>query len=85
MDYDAGLTVGKKLYFELVGRGYKTVELPSSVIGQYICHIGHGTQIINHQDFSLRRKTIRKGNRIASKITTSSLYQTIYADNSLDQ
>lgn len=85
MSYDDGLTVGKKLYFELVDRGYKTVELPSSVMGQYIYHVGHGTQIINQQYYILRNKTIRKGNRIASKITNSSLYQEIYNDNSLDR
>ena len=39
MDRDKGLTSGKKLYFELVDRGFKTAELPSSVAGQYFVHI----------------------------------------------
>ena len=85
MDYDNGLTVGKKLYFELVDRGYKTVELPSALMGGYVYHVGHGTQVTNSQLYSIRRKTIRKGKRVASKITTSSLYQEVYADSSLDR
>jgi GT2 family glycosyltransferase len=85
MDYINGLTVGKKLYFELVDRGYKTVELPSALMGMYVYHVGHGTQVINSKLYSIRKKTIRKGKRIASKITTSSLCQQIYSDNTLDR
>jgi GT2 family glycosyltransferase len=59
-DRDKGLTSGKKLYFELVDRGYKTVELPVSVMGRYIVHLAHATQVVNPQEFTLRRRTVRK-------------------------
>ena len=82
---DKGLTAGKKLYFDLVDRGYKTVELPAAVMGQYIIHLAHATQVINIDEFTLRRRTIRKANRLIRKITASELTQTLLADNSLDQ
>ena len=85
MDYFNGMTVGKKLYFELVDRGYKTVELPPSIMENYVYHVGHGTQVTNSQQFSIRAKTLRKGKRSAAKITASDLFQSIHADTSLDQ
>jgi glycosyltransferase involved in cell wall biosynthesis len=85
MDRDKGLTSGKKLYFELVDRGYKTVELPSAVMGQCVIHLAHATQAINPQEFTLRKKTIRKYNRIVSGILSSEAVRNILADDSLDQ
>ncbi len=84
MDQSQGLTGGKKLYFELVDRGYKTVELPLKVMGQYIIHLAHATQVINPQEFNLRRKTIRKCNRLVNKIMTSTMVRSIITDDSLD-
>ena len=60
MGRDKGLTGGKKLYFELVDRGYKTIELPSAIVGQFILHLAHATQVVNLQEFTLRKRTIRK-------------------------
>jgi glycosyltransferase involved in cell wall biosynthesis len=85
MDQDKGLAGGKKLYFELVDRSYKTVELPSSIMGQYIIHLAHTTQAINPQEFTLRKKTIKKYNRILNKVKSRQLVQNILADESLDQ
>jgi hypothetical protein len=85
MDQDKGLTGGKKLYFELVDRGYKTVELPQPVMGKYIVHLAHATQVINAQEFALRKKTIRKYNRLVQKIMASETVQKILNDNSLDR
>jgi glycosyltransferase involved in cell wall biosynthesis len=85
MGRDTGLTGGKKLYFELVDRGYKTVELPSSVMGQCIIHLAHATQVVNPQEFALRKKTVRKCNRIVGKIMSSEVVQNILSDNSLDK
>ena len=82
---DKGLTAGKKLYFDLVDRGYKTVELPPAVMSQYIVHLAHATQVINIDEFTLRRKTIRKANGLIRKIMASKLTQTLLADNLLDQ
>ena len=85
MGQDLGLTGGKKLYFELVDRGYKTVELPGSVMGQYIIHLAHATQAVNPQEFTLRKKTIRKYNRIIDKVMSRALVQNILMDGSLDR
>jgi len=85
MDRDKGLTGGKKLYFELVDHGYKTIELPSSVMSQYIVHLAHATQVVNPQEFTLRKRTVRKYYRIVDKMMASEAIQNILADDSLDQ
>ena len=85
MDREKGLTAGKKLYFELVNRGYKTVELPDPVMAQYIIHLAHATQVINLGEFNLRNKSIRKGSRLIRKVLLSKAVQEILADDSLDK
>jgi glycosyltransferase involved in cell wall biosynthesis len=85
MDRDKGLTGGKELYFELVGRGYKTVELLPSVMGQYVIHLAHATQAVNPQEFTLRKKTIRKCNRLVNKVMSSDVVRGVLADDSLDR
>lgn len=85
MGREAGLTAGKKLYFELVDRGYKTVELPASVMGQYVIHAAHATQAVNAGEFRLRSKTIRKCNRLVRKIMSSETAGSILEDDSLDE
>jgi cellulose synthase/poly-beta-1,6-N-acetylglucosamine synthase-like glycosyltransferase len=85
MGKDEGLTVGQKLYFELVDRGYKTVELPPSIMGQYITHLAHATQVINPREFKLRDGTHRKFSRLANKIMASPVIQDIINDDSLDR
>lgn len=84
MDTDKGLTGGKKLYFELVDRGYKTVELPDSIMGQFVVHLAHATQVVNPQQFNLRKKTIRKCHRLVDRVMSSATVQSILADDSLD-
>lgn len=86
MDRDKGLTVGKKLYFELVDRGYRTVELPDRVMKNYIYHLAHATQVINPDEFkNIRSKTRRKTNRLIKKIWNSRDVQDIINDSSLDK
>jgi len=85
MDRNRGLTSGKKLYFELIDRGYKTVELPFSVMGQYVIHLAHATTQVNREEFTLRKKTIRKYNRLVDKIMSSEVIQNVLADDSLDK
>ena len=85
MGKDEGLTVGQKLYFELVDRGYKTVELPPSIMGQYITHLAHATQVINPREFKLRDRTHRKFNRLNEKIMALQSIRDIIDDDSLDQ
>jgi len=83
-EIDRELTSGKKLYFELIDRGYKTVELPPKIMGQYIVHLAHATQAVNPQEFTLRKKTIKKCNRLVKKVFSSGIIQQILADDSLD-
>jgi hypothetical protein len=85
MDQEKGLTGGKKLYFELVDRGYKTIELPSSVMSPYVIHLAHATQVINQSEFNLRGRTKRKINKLIKKITNSQRVQEILADSALDR
>lgn len=84
MDREKGLTAGKKLYFELVDRGYKTTELKPSVMGQYIIHLAHATQVVNPKEFILRKKTTRKINRITKKVMNFEQVKNLLADDSLD-
>jgi glycosyltransferase involved in cell wall biosynthesis len=85
IDKDKGLAVGQKLYFELVDRGYRTVELSPSVMGRYVIHLAHATQAINPREFSLRKSTIRKYSRRVNKIMSWQTVQNILADDSLDK
>ena len=85
MDRDKGLTSGKKLYFELIDQGYKTVELPNSQMRKYIVHLAHATQALNPNEFALRTRTVRKCNRLVTEIISSDTVQNILADDSLDE
>ena len=85
MDRDKGLTAGKKLYFELVDRGYKTVELPPSIMGRFVIHLAHATQVVNPQEFILRKRTVKKCNRLVDKVLSSEVIKNILTDGSLDQ
>ena len=84
MGNNEGFTAGQKLYYELIDRGYKTVELFPSVMGRYITHLAHATQVINPQEFKLRSKTHHKFSRLADKILSSPVIQDIIDDDSLD-
>ncbi len=84
MDRDKGVTAGKKLYFELVDRGYKTVELPPSVMSRYVLHLAHATQVVNPQEFNVRSRTTRKCNHLARKVMSSPAVQRILNDDRLD-
>jgi len=44
MGYDQGMGVGKRLYYELVGRGYPTVALSPAKLGSYMVHLAHATK-----------------------------------------
>lgn len=85
MDRDKGLTSGQKLYFELLDRGYETVELPTSIMGQYVIHLAHATQVVNPREFTLQKKTMKKCGHIIDKVMSSEIIQSILADESLDK
>ncbi len=84
MGIEKKLTSGQKLYFELIDRGYKTVELPPSVMGRYVIHLAHATQAVNPQEFRLSSRKFRQSNRIIDKIMSSAIIQEILDDDSLD-
>ncbi len=85
MDRDKGVTAGKKLYFELVDRGYKTVELSPSVMSRYVLHLAHATQVVNPQEFTVRPRTARKCNNLLRKIMSTPTARQILTDDSLDR
>lgn len=72
-----------KSSYEMV-RGYKTIELPSSVMSQFVYHLAHATQVVNPHEFTLRKRTVRKCNRIVDKVMASEAIQNILIDDSLD-
>lgn len=84
MGREKGLTAGKKLYFELVDRGYKTVELKAALMSRYLIHLAHATQVVNPQEFSLRKKTTRKVSHLVSKVMSLDDIRSILEDDSLD-
>ena len=85
MDRDKGLTAGKKMYFELVDRGYETVELPTKLMAEYVVHLAHATEAVNPNEFTLRKRTIGKFNRLFDKVMSSDVVESILADDSLDE
>lgn len=84
-DEQLGLTSGKKLYFDLLDRGYPTVELPPSVMGRYVIHLSHATQVLNIEEFGVKKRTVRKTERLIAKLLSSPMIQSIMADDSLDK
>jgi glycosyltransferase involved in cell wall biosynthesis len=85
MGRDMGLTGGKKLYFELVDRGYKTVELLPTEMGRFVLHLAHATQVVNPNEFTLRKRTVKKCRRLVDEVMTSSMVREILMDDLLDQ
>ena len=85
MDREKGLTVGKKLYFELVDRGYKTVEQSDCVMKKYLWHLAHATQVVNADEYNLRNRTLRKTRQLQEKIMNFEQVQHIISDETLDK
>ncbi len=84
MGRDKGMTAGKKLYFELLEKEYKTVELPQRIVGKYVLHLAHATQAVNPNEFSLKKHTLAKYRNQFEKIMSSGLLQSIAADETMD-
>ncbi len=85
MARDKGLTVGKKLYFELADNGYKTVELPKKLMSSYVVHLTHATQVINADEFNLKSRTKKKVSRWVNKMLNNRIVREILTDDSLDK
>ena len=84
MERDKGLAPGKKVYFELVDRGYKTVEIPPSSMSKYVLHLAHATEPVIVYDKTRRKRTERKFKRRLDAVWSSKNIQEVLADNSLD-
>jgi len=84
-DEERELTSGEKLYFELVDRGYPTVELPPAVMGRYVMHVAHATQVVNINEFAIKKRTVKKAERFIARAISLPAIQSVIADDSLDR
>ncbi len=85
MGKDLNLTAGQGLYLELLKRGHKTVELPTMTMGKYVIHLNHATTVLNAEEFSTRKRTLKKYAGRVSEAMASQLVQSLLADDSLDK
>ena len=85
MGREQGLCAGKKMYFELIDRGYKTIELPQKIMKKYIVHLAHATQALNPDKFTLRKATLNKYKSLYSKIMNFETIQQLLHNSSLDE
>lgn len=76
---------GKELYFELVDRGRKTVEMPVKEMGRYVVHLAHATEPVVVRDLTRRKRTVRKFKRRLNEVWKHDVIQDILADSSLDK
>jgi len=53
-------TVGQKLYFELLNRGYRTVALSQREAGRWVVHLAHATVNANAAQFGRSEKDVAK-------------------------
>jgi len=61
------------------------VELSPKIMGQYVIHLAHATQAVNPQEFTLRRKTVKKCHQLMDKVMSSEVIRNILEDDSLDK
>lgn len=85
MKRNNGLTVGKQMYFELVDRGYPTVELSPSAMAQYVVHLNHATTPLVVKDRSKQRTTKRKIQWRIDRVMNEPWVKEILQDDSLDR
>ncbi len=79
-----GFTIGKKLYYEIVERGYRTVPIDEFKMASYIDHLAHATMVLN-PEFSTRKKTDKKYYKRLKKVLNRKIVHKILADTSLDK
>jgi glycosyltransferase involved in cell wall biosynthesis len=79
------LTAGQGLYFDLLDRGYGTVELPASVLGRYVIHLNHATMVLNPQEFTCRKRSVHKYQSKVMQVMSSPMITDLRGDSSLDR
>lgn len=84
MDVDQGMTCGKRLYFELLDRGFATDVVRDFEMARYVHHLAHATMVLN-PEFKVRSKTDRKCRKKMAAILASPEIQEIQDDDRLDQ
>jgi len=84
MGVEDGFTCGKKLYYEIVDRGYMTVVVPEKTMAQYIYHLAHATMVLN-PEFTVRTRTEKKFQKKIKQVLASREVREIAEDESLDQ
>jgi len=80
-----GFTVGKKLYFNLEDRGYKTFVISDTLMKQYAWHLAHATQVLNEHQFGLDAKTTGKCGKYIRAVLADENVRAILGDSSLDK
>ncbi len=85
MDNDKGLTGGQKLYFELVDKGCKTVELPPKIVEQYIIHLAHATQVVNRKELTLQRRPTYNFNNFFNRVKTLEITKELTKSENFDK
>jgi hypothetical protein len=85
MDMSKEMAPGKELYFELVDRGHKTIEMPVSQMGKYVVHLAHATEPVVVRDPVRRKRTVRKFQRRFNKVWERDVIQNVLCDDSLDK
>lgn len=83
-DPGCGVTVGRKLYFDLRDRGYRTIMLPDHLASTYVVHLAHGTQMLNAAQFGFGRAA-RKWRRIMGPWLAGEAFQALLQDDRLDR
>lgn len=78
------LTSGQPLYMQLIKSGYHSVVLKPEVMQNCIIHLDHATQLLHPEQFRLKRRTTKKGNKVINEIMSSNVIRSILADSSLD-
>jgi len=51
---------------------------------QFVYHLAQATQVVNPQEFTLRKRTIKKCYRLVDKMMASEKIQNILTDDTLD-
>lgn len=83
-DLPKKLTAGQSLYLQLLERGYKTTVLDPDVMRRYVIHLAHATQLIHPEQFHLKQRTVKRGNKVINEVMSSDVIKNILADSSLD-
>jgi GT2 family glycosyltransferase len=84
MGVEDGFTCGKKLYYEIVDRGYPVVTGPERTMAGLVYHLAPAAMGLN-PEFTVRTRTERKFQKKIKKILASPEVKEVTEDGSLDK